>query len=194
MADNPMLPIEVPEPDEPETTDAGFPGVPEDLLLPEPPHPINWDLLTPEDAEREWWALDNWVNQLRHRYGLPVTIIPPFWHRHQELVWELSALHLHWLGAYDPDQDGSAPISWHADFAAARERLRDWAAIAGTKLDSDRRTRQTVWPGEEPIGDRDEAQITDRDKDFAAFVVQDFTRRRKSEEEFFRQLADRDES
>ena len=194
MIDNPTLPIELPEPDEPEETDARFAGLPDDLLLPEPPHPINWDLLTPEDAEREWWALNNWVNQLRHRYGLPVAIIPPYWHRHPELVWELSALHLHWLGSYDPEQDGSAPISWHADFAAARERLRDWAAIAGTKLDSDRRTRQTVWPGEESIGDTDEAQITDRDKDFAAFVVQDVTRRRKSEEEFFRQLAERDES
>lgn len=33
----------------------------------------------------------------------PVAVIPPFWHRHPELVWELSALHLHWLCAYDPE-------------------------------------------------------------------------------------------
>ena len=185
MADNPMLPIEVPEPDEPEGTDAGFSGVPEDLLLPEPPHPINWDLLTPEDAEREWWALDNWVNQLRHRYGLPVTIIPPYWHRHPELVWELSALHLHWLGAYDPEQDGSAPINWHADFAAARERLRDWAAIAGTKLDSDRPTRQTVWPGEQPPSTPEERAIVNRAEDFAQFVSDDVAARRKAGEAFY---------
>jgi hypothetical protein len=185
MADNPMLPTEVPEPDEPETTDAGFSGVPEDLLLPEPPHPINWDLLTPEDAEREWWALDDWVNRLRHRYGLPVTIIPPYWHRHPELVWEFSALHLHWLGAYDPEQDGSAPISWHADFAAARERLRDWAAIAGTKLDSDRPTRQTVWPGEEPARTPDEHAIVNRAEDFAQFVSDDVAAHRRAEVAFY---------
>ena len=190
MANNPTLPIEVPEPDEPEGTDAGFPGVPEDLLLPEPPHPINWDLLTPEDAEREWWALDNWVNQLRHRYGLPVTIIPPYWHRHPELVWELSALHLHWLGAYDPEQDGSAPINWHADFAAARERLRDWAAIAGTKLDSDRPTRQTVWPGEQPPSTPEERAIVNRAEEFAQFVIADVARRRNAEEEFYHRVVD----
>ena len=185
MADNPTLPIEVPEPDEPEGTDAEFPGVPEDILLPEPPHPINWDLLTPEDAEREWWALDDWVNQLRHRYGLPVTIIPPYWHRHPELVWELSELHLHWLGAYDPEQDGSALMNWHADFAAARERLRDWAAIAGTKLDSDRPTRQMVWPGEEPARTPDEHTIVNRAEDFAQLVSDDVAARRKAEEAFY---------
>ena len=190
MADNPMLPIKLPEPDEPEETDAGFFGVPEDLLLPEPPHPINWDLLTPEDAEREWRALDNWVNQLRHRYGLPVTIIPPYWHRHPELVWELSALHLHWLGAYDPEQDGSAPVSWHADFAAARERLRDWAAIAGTKLDSDRPTRQTVWPGEEPASTPEERPIVNRAEEFAQFITADVARRRNAEEEFYHRVVD----
>lgn len=185
ITDNSTLPIEVPEPDEPETTDTGFSGVPEDILLPGPPHPINWDLLTPEDAEREWWALDDWVNQLRHRYGLPVTIIPPYWHRHPELVWELSALHLHWLGAYDPEQDGSAPISWHADFAAARERLRDWAAIAGTKLDSDRPTRQTAWPGENPARTPDEHTIVNRTEDFARFVSDDVAARRRAEKAFY---------
>jgi hypothetical protein len=184
MADNPTLPIDVPEPDEPERTDAAFSGGPDDLLLPEPPHPINWDLLPPEDAEREWWVLDDWVNRLRHRYGLPVTIIPPYWHRHPELVWELSALHLHWLGAYDPEQDGSAPISWHTDFAAARERLRDWAASAGTKLDNDRPTRQTVWPGEEHTNPQHERAIVNRDEDFAQFVNDDVTARRKAEEAF----------
>ncbi len=43
-------------------------------------------------------------------YGLPTSVIPPYWHRHPELIWELSALHLHWLCAYDPEQNGSAPL------------------------------------------------------------------------------------
>ena len=86
-------------------------------LRPKPPHPINWNLLSGDDAEAEWIELNRWVNWLRRTYGLPASVVPPFWHRHPELVWELSALHLHWLGAYDPDQHGSAPFGWHRDFA-----------------------------------------------------------------------------
>ena len=61
-----------------------------------------------------------------------------------ELVWEPSALHLHWLAAYDPEQNGSAPLGWHRDFSDARLRLRDWVAASGTRLDRDRPTRQTT--------------------------------------------------
>jgi hypothetical protein len=114
------------------------------------PHPVNWRTLTAEDAEYEWLALNEWVDWLRHEFGLPASVIPPAWHRHPELVWELSALHLHWLGAYDPAQHASAPIGWLADFHAAQARLREWVALSGTRLDRDRRTRQTIWPGEEP--------------------------------------------
>ena len=38
------------EPDEPDDAD-GY----DDRLLPEPPHPINWNLLTADEAETEWW-------------------------------------------------------------------------------------------------------------------------------------------
>lgn len=55
--------------------------------LPEPPHPINWYLLTADEAEAEWLALNQWVDQLRRTYGLPVAVIPPLWYRHPELVW-----------------------------------------------------------------------------------------------------------
>ena len=113
-------------------------------LLAEPPHPVNWNLLTAEEAAGEWVELDRWVTWLRHTYGLAASVIPPFWHRHPELVWELSALHLHWLCAYDPEENGSAPLGWHRDFADARQRLRDWVAACGTRLDRDRATRQTA--------------------------------------------------
>ena len=119
----------------------------------EPPHPVNWNLLTAEEAQIEWIELNRWVNWLRRTYGLPASIIPPFWHRHPELVWELSALHLHWLSAYDPDQHGSAPFGWHRDFADARNRLHDWVTTSGTRLDRDRPTRQSAWPGEPPAFD-----------------------------------------
>lgn len=147
------------------------------------PRPINWDLLGPNDAEHEWLLLNQWVHWLRKTYGLPAAVIPPFWHRHRELVWELSALHLHWLGAYDIEQDGSAPIGWHKDFADARERLREWVATTGTRLDRDRATRQTVWPGEEAHEPTGEQHITDREQDFLDFVETDVARRREYEDE-----------
>jgi len=151
-------------------------------LLAEPPHPINWNLLTADEAETAWIELNRWVNWLRRTYGLPASIIPPLWHRHPELVWELSALHLHWLSAYDPDQHGSAPLGWHRDFADARNRLHDWVASSGTRLDRDRPTRQTAWPGEPTSDAVQETPTTDRDADFVEFVTTDIERRREVEQ------------
>jgi hypothetical protein len=88
-----------------------------------PDGPINWLTLSAEEAREAFIDLNRWVNFLRVAYGLPPTVIPPFWHRHDELIWELSALHLHWLNSYQPDASLSARIHWHQDFAAARARL-----------------------------------------------------------------------
>ncbi|MEZ5126001.1 MAG: hypothetical protein R2826_07115 [Thermoleophilia bacterium] len=160
----------------------------DDSLIAEPPHPINWNLLNAEDAEVEWLELNRWVDWLRHTYGLPASVIPPAWHMHPELVWELSALHLHWLCAYDPEQNGSAPLGWHRDFADARQRLREWVAACGTRLDRDRPTRQTTWPGEEPADPIEDVPIIDRDAEFVEFVMADVQRRREAEEAFYRDL------
>ena len=130
-----------------------------------------------------------WVNWLRRTYGLPASVVPPFWHRHPELVWELSALHLHWLGAYDPDQHGSAPFGWHRDFADARQRLRDWVAVSGTRLERDRPTRQTAWPGELPADTVEDVVIGDHDEDFVQFVVDDVAKRREAEAAFSARVA-----
>ncbi len=157
-----------------------------DPLIAEPPHPINWNLLNADDAEIEWLELNRWVDWLRHTYGLPAAVIPPAWHKHPELMWELSALHLHWLCAYDPEQNGSAPIGWHRDFADARQRLREWVAASGTKLDHDRPTRQTVWPGEEPAAPIEDIPIIDRDAEFVEFVMADVQARREAEDAFYR--------
>ena len=153
-------------------------------LTAEPPHPVNWNLLTADEAEVEWVELNRWVNWLRRTYGLPASVVPPFWHRHPEPVWELSALHLHWLCAYDPDQHGSAPFGWHRDFADARQRLRDWVSASGTRIERDRPTRQTIWPGEPSTKAGEDILIGDRDKDFALFVVDDVARRRDIEATF----------
>jgi hypothetical protein len=148
----------------------------------EPPHPINWNLLTADEAEAEWLDLNAWVNWLRATYGLPPAVVPPYWHRHDELVWELSALHTHWLNAYDQEGSPSAPLAWHRDFADARTRLREWVSTSGTKLDRDRPTRLTAWPGEEPAESGLEIEIEDRDADFVAYVIEDVAARRRIEE------------
>jgi len=167
------------DPDEPGET------LPEaDGLYPEPPHPVNWELLTAAEAEIEWLELNGWIDWLRRSYGLPATVIPPLWHRHPELVWELSALHLAWLCAYEPEADGAAPLGWHRDFAETQQRLREWVSACGTKLDRDRPTRQTYWPGEEPGPDGAETVIVNRDEDFVQFVVDDVAGRRAAEELF----------
>ena len=177
----------VPEQDEPEP-DLDSQGGAVGPMLDEPPGPINWNLLTADDAEAAWLELNQWVNWLRTTYGLPASVIPPMWHRHPELHWELSALHTHWLCAYDPQQNGSAPIGWHRDFADARQRLRDSVAACGTRLDRDRPTRQTVWPGEDDAEPIEDTPITDRDEDFVAFVIADVERRRQTEEDFYASL------
>jgi hypothetical protein len=149
----------------------------------EPVRPVNWNLLTADEAEVEWLDLNAWVNWLRATYGLPPTVVPPFWHRHDELVWELSALHTHWLNAYDPDGSPSAPLAWHRDFADARNRLREWVSTCGTRLDRDRATRQSTWPGEPTAQAAAEVVIEDRDADFVQFVLDDVTARRRIEEQ-----------
>ena len=154
-------------------------------LVAEPPHPINWNLLTADDLEQELLELNRWVDWLRRTYGLPASVIPPYWHRHPELLWELSALHLHWLCAYDPEQNGSAPLGWHRDFADARQRLRDWVTASGTRLDRDRPTRQTIWPGEEPAEHAEETTIVDRDEDFVDFVLDQVAARQEAEDAFY---------
>jgi hypothetical protein len=145
--------------------------------------PINWNLLTADEAMAEWTDLDAWVDWLRLTYGLPPTVIPPYWHRHDELVWELSALHTHWLNAFNSEGTPSGPIGWHRDFAECRNRLREWVSTAGCRLDCDRPTRQTTWPGEalrEPGG---EVEILDRRADFLLFVKEDVAARRAIEEQ-----------
>ncbi len=161
--------------------DADRPAAPES---PATAQPLNWRTLTADEAEQEWLALNEWVHWLRREFGLAAAILPPYWHRHAELVWELSALHQRWLAAYDPYQDPSAPLVWMAEFAAARQRLHEWVAISGTRLDRDRPTRQTSWPGEDPPPIEAESRITHREDDFVRFVLDDVEQRRRAEAAF----------
>lgn len=145
------------------------------------PGAINWNLLLAEEADYEWHDLDHWVKWLKSSHGLSPSIIPPFYYLHDELVWELSALHTHWLCCYHQTAPASAPIVWRRDFEDAKRRLRDWVAISGTRLDRDRPTRVTPWPGETPVVQSAEITIQDRDGHFEEFVRQDVQRRRRIE-------------
>lgn len=144
--------------------------------------PVNWNTLTAVEAEHEWLDLNAWVHWLRHSYGLPAAVVPPAWHRHNALVLELSALHIAWLAYYDPDGSPTGPLLWHEQFANARHRLRELVLMIGTKLDRDRPTRVTTWPGETPEPTAIETEISDRESDFYAFVAQDLEARRRIEE------------
>jgi hypothetical protein len=160
------------------------------------PRPINWRTLTPEDLEAELLELNQWVDWLRHTYGLPPQILPPMWHRHPELLWELSALRQDWLFSYDPQAKGNQALGWHHDFAIARERLRDWVTISGTRLDRDRATRITPWPGGEVEDwtepNSEERAVTMRTEDFLLFVSEQVERRREEQASFIDSLAQND--
>ena len=143
--------------------------------------PIDWNTLTADEALVEWGDLDKFVKWLRLSYGLPPAVVPPLWHRHDELIWELSALHTARVNAYDPEASPSAPLAWHREFRECQQRLREWVSLSGTRLDRDRPTRQTAWPGEPPYDPAPEVEIVDRDGDFAAFVAEDIAARRAME-------------
>ncbi len=158
------------------------------------PRTINWRALTPDDLEQELLDLNEWVDWLRHEYGLAPQIIPPMWHRHWELIWELSALRQHWLICYDQQAKGNVGVVWHQDFAVARERLRDWVTISGTRLDRDRATRVTAWPGGEAEGwippDTAEHPVTDRSEDFVAFLVEAVQARQAEQDAMVQEILD----
>lgn len=149
----------------------------------DPLSPVNWFLLSADEAYAEWYDLDKWVKiVLRDTYGLPPSILPPFWHRHDELIWELSALHLLWRSSYDSEAPPSGPTMWHRELGEARNRLREWTSLSGTRLDRDRPTRPPAWPGESPTQPVAERQIDDRDEDFHLFVQEDVESRRHVEQ------------
>ncbi|GAA2234078.1 hypothetical protein GCM10010413_36560 [Promicromonospora sukumoe] len=155
-----------------------------DPLLPEEPEPvvpINWNTLDPERAEQEWWQLDAFVYWLRDDFGLTPQELPPMWHRHPELVWELSALRTSWLAGHAEDAHPGSPLVWLRDLSDSRRRLRDWVQRCGTTLTEDRSTRRTTWPGEQAATSPVPVTVADRAADFAVFVADDVARRRQIE-------------
>ncbi|WP_377464640.1 hypothetical protein [Populibacterium corticicola] len=98
----------------------------------------------------------------------------------------------HWLFCFDPQAKGNQALAWHHDFAITRERLRDWVTISGTRLDRDRPTRTTAWPGGEAEGwtqpSTAEVPVVERTKDFLAFVEEQVQARTAEQDAVIRQV------
>ena len=143
--------------------------------------PVDWNTLPADEAGREWRDLNEWVDWIRKSHGLPATVIAPLWHRHDEMVWELSAQHLSFRASYHRDAQPTAPAAWRRDFWDCQLRLRQMVAACGTRIDRDRPTRVTAWPGEPAIPTAEERVITNRAEDFEQFVAEDIRQRRERE-------------
>jgi len=97
------------------------------------PPPYLWVVHSPEEQAEHLDELADWIAWIVGRYGLDHRSIPVCWTQHDELLEELSALHLAWQAAYATLAPGDAPLLWHEHFALARQRLSDWVARTGCR-------------------------------------------------------------
>ena len=151
-----------------------------------PPSPIVWSQLTSQQAEATWLDLNEWVERLRHDYSIPATVIPPFWHRHQLLIEQLTALWTHWLAAFDAQQHSSAPFGWTRDLDEWANRMREAVARLGCRVDSCRPEIITRWPGEpdpDPASFPPPVNLADRYDDLVTIVLWDVRRRHLAEQQ-----------
>jgi hypothetical protein len=106
---------------------------------------VCWKVIDRENAAQQWPAMADWVRWLATRYVLSPRTIPPCWYHHGALVEELSALRTGWLAAFAPDATGSAPLDWHAAFAATRSRLDETVSRGGCTKDDHRGDHTASW-------------------------------------------------
>jgi hypothetical protein len=100
--------------------------------------PVAWINLDDDETYDELLRLHDFVQWLTMRYHLDARVIPDCWPDHGELVEELSALHGGWCTAFSDASNGAHTLTWHADFAAARQRLTDWTARTGCRSNQHR--------------------------------------------------------
>ena len=119
-------------PDDGPLDDGAIPNVD----IPEPPHPINWNLLTANDLEQELLELNRWVDWLRHTHGLPASVIPLDRDRPtRQTTWpgEGSEEHAEETVITDRDTDF---VQYVLDQVEAREKAED-AFYASLDTDTD---------------------------------------------------------
>ncbi|WP_129337203.1 hypothetical protein [Cellulomonas endophytica] len=95
--------------------------------------PFVWSALNPVAEQEAVRELVTWVGWLAGRYRLDHRVVPDCWPAHPELVEELSALHLAWLGAFARTSAADAPLGWHERFAHTSARLSEWTARTGCR-------------------------------------------------------------
>ena len=108
--------------------------------------PLDWRTLPAPDAATAWGELRDWVGWLRSEFGFDHRVVPPCWYRHRALVSVLSALHDHWLAAYDPMGSLFGPGEWHRGLIQLEARLRDWASRTACSLGEHREDMATAYP------------------------------------------------
>ena len=102
---------------------------------------VDWTVTQDPELEVAFDELTDWVHWLAGTYVLDARFVPDCWMKHDSLLWELSTLHTAWLGAFrtkeleDGDDRG---VSWHEQFALARQRLKDWTGRTGCRTSGHR--------------------------------------------------------
>ena len=97
------------------------------------PHTVCWAILTPEQTTHELAKLATWVDWLRDRYHLDHRTIPDCWPHHGDLTEELSALRTAWQAAYNGGARSDAPLAWHTQFDATRQRCQHRVSDTGCR-------------------------------------------------------------
>lgn len=121
--------------------------------------PVYWPTLTAEEAEDEWPALREWVDQLLIRFP-HCARVPQCWWRHNDLVELFSALRDHERASFASTASAAAATDWHRAFRDVELRAEMWI----------RRFTCSV-PGRDHTGSSDL-------EDWSAFVVADVETRR----------------
>ncbi|MDR1187742.1 MAG: hypothetical protein LBK95_09870 [Bifidobacteriaceae bacterium] len=154
---------------------------PDGLGPAEAPDALDLDALDADALGDTLTALDSWVEGFRAVWSLPVAVVPPYWHRHDSLVWLLASLWQHRMAAFDPDQHASAPFGFWRDFEEWKHRMREQVAATGTRADQDRPDRAVLWPGQPPSAAGEQmppVDLSDRRRDFHAVLAWRVARRR----------------
>ena len=131
----------------------------------------------------EWRDLDAWVDWLRAHLrpaadGDPAVVASP---RRADLG-TLGAAHR--TGSTPTTPTAHPRLRWRgiATSPSARNRLREWVSLCGTRLDRDRPTRQTAWPGEAPYEPASRSRSSTATPTSRAFVAEDVAARRAIED------------
>lgn len=93
------------------------------------PGPMHWRHLDVAAAAQLWDELVDWVEWLRHRYGLPHTKLPGCWPHHPVAVEELTALMSAHTAAYQALTTKTGAVVRYHDQMIVWHRLEMWSCI-----------------------------------------------------------------